>query len=247
MAKKTQISVLLVMIAALILGGCGKRPANHYRKIDIGSRHEIVGRFPVDDETAAKINCYHFIYDKNHKLVTVEFQRNGRLDYDSYLGVARVIIEYSEGFEKWMYQDAKGRPIEYEDAYSIRLKLNESGYPTSMFLYNKDGELAKDKNGVSQYLWTCDGKGRRVNAIRLDKNGERITDSNGLYESRWKYDKEGNVLERRFYGTDEQLRESNDGGVAIVKNKYDGQGNKVEISYYGTDEQLKENKIGVLP
>jgi len=235
--------LVLVTGVFLLIEGCTKKPANYYRKIELDGRYSIVGRYPVPDKIANKVNCYHFIYDEKGKLIKVEYLKSGKLQNDPYFGVARIIIEYSEGYEKRIFQDAKGKPKANSDGvYSIRLKLDENNNPISLFNYDKEGNLTEDKYGVAQYLWTLDKKGWRIKSIRIDKDGERITDNNGYYELRWKYDGKGNIIERSNHGKDGQLLEGKD-GVAITRMKYDENGNTIEERYFGTDEALFNNFV----
>jgi YD repeat-containing protein len=52
---------------------------------------------------------------------------------------------------------------------------------------------------------------------------------------RRKYDEYGNLIERRHYGVDEQLKEDED-GIAIYRYKYDEYGNKTETKRYDKRE-----------
>jgi len=220
------------------------RRANYYRQAELNGRYEIVGRFPVPDEMAQNVNCYHFFYADSGQLIKVEYLKGGRLSEGGDLGAPRVIIEPSEGFEKRIYQDVRGNPTTNEDGvHSVRLRLNESNHPIASFNYNEKAELIKDNKGVAQYSWTLDEEGRRIKSMRLDEAGNRITDEDGVYEVRWEYDGEGNVVEYTNFGVDGQMKESND-GYAITRWKYDQSGNLVESSYFGTDEQLKETEDG---
>jgi hypothetical protein len=98
---KKYIPVLCILIIGILLiNGCSRKPANYYRKVDIGSRYEIIGKYPVADKIVNKINCYHFIYNEKGKITKVEYLIGGKPRNDSHFGVAQIIIEYSEGYEK---------------------------------------------------------------------------------------------------------------------------------------------------
>ena len=84
MKKNIQVLFLLIIIS-LLIGSCARRPANYYRKVDIGSRYEIIGRYPIKDDMATKVNCYHFIYNEKGKLVRVEYLKRGKLHNDLIL------------------------------------------------------------------------------------------------------------------------------------------------------------------
>jgi len=242
--KKT-IIISLVFIA-FVFSGCGKKRANYYRQIDtLSNNGSIIGTYPVPDKSFNKVNCWHFIYDKKGKLMQVEYFKLGKTNNNDVFGFAKIKIDYSESYEKRVYQDKESNPIPDTEngVYSVRLKLDKNNNPISLFNYNKDGELAEDKIGVAQYLWTLDEKGRRISSIRVNKNGERIIDYDGYYELRRKYDKKGNVIETSNHGKDGQLLE-NYSGYAIGRWKYNEQRNCIENCFMGTDEQLKEVKYG---
>ncbi|MEK6967402.1 MAG: hypothetical protein AABX51_02105, partial [Nanoarchaeota archaeon] len=221
-------SLTLIVVVIFLMQGCGKeRKFNYYRVAEIDGRSAIVGRYPVPDKMSKKVNCYHFVHNDKGKLVKVEYLKGGKIAVDAKSGVAKIIIEKQEGFEKRIYHDAKGKPIEdKKGVYSIRLKLNKKGNPETLFNYDRDGNLTEDSSGVAQYLWTLDKNGRRIKSYRINKEGKRIVDKNGMYEMRWKYDKYGNVIEWSNHGKDGQLLEDNV-NIAIMRRKYDKQGNTI--------------------
>jgi len=112
-----------------------ERRANYYGHIELNGRYEIVGRFPIPDEMAQKVNCYHFFYDDSNQLIKVEYLKRGKLSEDEVFGfgITRVIIERSEGFER-VYQDVRGNPTtNIYGVHSIRLRLNESNHAVALF------------------------------------------------------------------------------------------------------------------
>jgi len=54
---------------------------------------------------------------------------------------------------------------------------------------------------------------------------------------RWKYDEQGNKVEERYFGTDEQLKE-NKFGFAIIRLKYDEQGHLVKTIFLNRREEI---------
>jgi hypothetical protein len=226
----------------ILLGSCTNKSQNFYRSITFVNYYQIVGRFPIADSDSGNVNCYHFIYDEKGRLVNVKYLKGGRLSNDSYFDAAQIAIEYSEGYEKRIFKDAKGIVSNNDNGVSsIRIKLNEKNYATSIFNYDKEGNPTTDNFGVYQYLWTLNDKGQRIKSIRINKSGERITDNNGFYELHFKYDSRGNLIEQSNHGRDGQLIE-NEENTAMQRMKYDDSGNQIEIQFYGIDEQLKENK-----
>jgi YD repeat-containing protein len=231
---------------ALLMSGCSKKPSNYYRHIEIDGRYAIKGKYPIPDEMARKVNCYHFVYSDKDKLVEVEYLKSRKLSGGSYFGdnVAQVRIEYLEGYEKRIFQGVKGNPIaDEEGVYSIQLKLDKNNHPIALSNYDKEGKLTKDKNGIAHCLWTLDKEGRRIKSIGIDRKGGMVVDAHGMFETRFKYDERGNRIERSSHGKDGQLIEDNH-TIAIRRWKYDKQGNEAEMRLYGTNERLKEDKNG---
>ena len=90
--RRNVLILSILLLVSFLINSCTKKPANYYKKVDIGSRHEIIGKYSVSDNMANKVSCYHFIYDKNGKLIKIEYLKGGKLQNDSYFGVAQVII-----------------------------------------------------------------------------------------------------------------------------------------------------------
>jgi YD repeat-containing protein len=115
--------------------------------------------------------------------------------------------------------------------FASRLRLDSAGNPTARFNYNNKGELAPDSKGVVQYQWTLDGKGRRIQSIRLDAAGARIADSDGITRVERKYDEKGWVSEWSQFKEDDSL-------LYTTKIVYDSVGNEIAVSFTGGDGQL---------
>lgn len=85
---------------------------------------------------------------------------------DSEFGVAQIKIEYSEGFEKRIFQDAEGKAIANNNGvYSLRLKIDNNGNPISLFNYDGEGNITADNNNE---------EGRGIKSIRINKKGNVI-------------------------------------------------------------------------
>ena len=166
MKRIVHVSTAVVLISLFLISGCTKKPVNYYRRVRIDGRYAIVGAYPVADEQAKKINCYHFVYDEKGRVIRVECLehfKGGSWDWLHFpfpfgLGVYGVKIEYSDGYEKRTYLDREGEPTNrdflFGRVYSIRLKLNEKNHPVSLFNYDETGNLVEGHDGVAQYVWT---------------------------------------------------------------------------------------------
>lgn len=238
--SKVMFKIMMLAVTLIILlAGCNSKQAKYYRFVEINGRYEITGRYPLSDAEGATMTCYHFIYNEEKKLASVEYLCNGKKSEFSYFGadVASVKIEYQPGFIEHHYLDIYGEQT--DDFWGVsyrRLKLDENENPIAVFNYNKDGVLTKDTMGVTYYALRLDEKGRCVAAMRLDERGTRIYDSDGVYEVRYVYDKNDNKIETSSYGKDGQLM-ARSNNVATDKCKYDENNNLVELRYYGPDGQ----------
>ncbi|MDY0152106.1 MAG: hypothetical protein RBS43_07535 [Candidatus Cloacimonas sp.] len=249
--KKTALLSLILIVLAII-GYIGYQKLfaqryNYYRNVTVNGRYEITGINPLKDNVGKVSTCYHFIYDKKHRTIEVESLLNGKLSNKSFwgFGVAKVVIEYSDEFIRYIYKDIYSNSTSSnKKIFSVRIKLNKDKNPIGLFNYDKSNRLTEDKDRVVQFLWTPDKEGRRVTSLRLKADGERITDNSGLYEIRWKYDNNGNDIENAHYGKDGQLL-ADSTGVYLIKKLYDKAGNQIEWSFWGPDGQLTENVDGI--
>ena len=154
---------------------CTDTKPRYYRHVEIDGRYSIEGRYPVTEELAKKINCYRFVFDDRGKISRIEYLRNGKPALDNKLGVASIVFQHEKDYEQRVYLNQAGRPAaDKSGVYSIRLRLNENKHPVALLNYGRTGELSADRQGVVQYIWTIDAKGRRVVSIQADKEGKRI-------------------------------------------------------------------------
>ena len=63
--KKNILVLFVLLLVLFIINSCERKPVNYYRKVYINGRYEVIGMYPVSDNMANKVNCYHFIYNKN--------------------------------------------------------------------------------------------------------------------------------------------------------------------------------------
>jgi hypothetical protein len=63
---------------------------------------------------------------------------------------------------------------------------------------------------------------------------------------RWKYGSSGKTVEESYLGSDGQLKEEKNRGVAIVRWQYESNPNTLEERYFGADQRLKaDRRLGV--
>ena len=67
-----------------------------YKKIHYDAIYNINGIQLLNKDSANRINCYQFIYNKNKELIEIDYFKNGNIfNNDPYLGVAKIINKYS--------------------------------------------------------------------------------------------------------------------------------------------------------
>jgi YD repeat-containing protein len=228
------VSILALLTAATAFFVM-PRPAEYYYLLGQDGRDQFVGRVPVPKKLVNKVNCYHVIRGEGGRVERIEHLRNGKLLPDTggpLGGAAQVQVEFSDGYQKFTYLDSAGFPTAgLLGVFASRLRLDSAGNPTARFNYNNKGELAPDSKGVVQYQWTLDGKGRRIQSIRLDAAGARIADSDGITRVERKYDEKGWVSEWSQFKEDDSL-------LYTTKIVYDSVGNEIAVSFTGGDGQL---------
>lgn len=187
----------------------------YFKKAYLGSKYEIVGLCSIEDHGVNNDTCYIFVYDAEGKLLETKYIKDGELHNDDYFGVARILIEYSDGFETRTFMDSYGDLMadEHGGVYSIKLELNDEGYPFALYNYDENGNLTEDRYGVTKYLWDINEDEERIRSVFLDRKGDRIFDNRGIYEIYWVWLYNGNLLQG-YFGADKVMTEI-DNNVAL--------------------------------
>lgn len=244
---KTAIRFILAFILLIFVDG-KVYSANFFRTINIDQNYDIVGLHPVEDELIGKVNIFYYLdYDENNRLVSVQYIENGRLAIDPFFGVSKVLIEYSEGWERWSFLDEYGFPKENnKGVYFYQIQINGEGFKQALINHDSDWNISENELGVFEYNWVLDEKGRRVSSFRLNENNEKISDLNEVFETRFKYDEDGRLIELSNHGTAGQLVLDKESGVAITSWGYNDRGDIAEESYYGVDSHpILDKEFGV--
>ena len=67
---KYGIKGMLFILCIFLFASCSsEKQENYYRKVRLDGTYSIIGRFPVADELAKKIDCYRFVYNKDGELL----------------------------------------------------------------------------------------------------------------------------------------------------------------------------------
>lgn len=239
--KLTKLLLALSLIFLLLVAcGCGDKKSDiqkekYFRKILLDGRYKIIGRYPVNVEEAAKINCYHLRHDSTGQLVMFEFLKNLQPARDLIFGIHKSTFEYNTDFETRRYFNIDGSPMtNFQGVFSTRLGLDGNGHYIGKDNYDYRQIPTADRNGVYRYQWKPDEYGRRVSSISYDKDGQVLTDTTyGIYEIQWRYDNKGRRLEQSFHKKDGSIA-ADQTGLAIIR-----------FEYYPSDEISSQIYIGL--
>lgn len=211
--------------------------SNYYRQIEINSKHQIVGKFPIDSTTAKHSKHYRFYFDKD-KISKIQFWNRQTLSDDEFYNVASVVFKYEKNKEYRTYNDKYGKP-----------KKNNKGVYTTLIEKDKDslnvcslddkGQKIDDTNGVHKISWKLDYKDRKFSGVFYNKNGKQINDNEGFFRIVFSYDYEGNRYEYSNFDKNNKLCNNKD-GIAFYRYFYDEKGN---ISKFQAFNQYSEPTI----
>ena len=167
----------LMGLALASLAGCATLRPDCYPFVYLDSRFLIRGRHAGTGEPTPDPACYQLVHDRDGRVVSVDYRRDGRLNLDPLSGVARMTIEYSGRSEKRVHLDALGNPTPNRDGvYTIWIERDPQGNPVE---------------------WRNLGPDSRPQEERVS----------GVAIVRWRYDERGNATEQGYFGADEQPRD----------------------------------------
>ena len=87
---KYRIKGMLFILCIFLFASCSsEKQENYYRKVRLDGTYSIIGRFPVADELAKKIDCYRFVYNKDGQIAKIEYLEKDKITRDTYFGVER--------------------------------------------------------------------------------------------------------------------------------------------------------------
>ncbi|MCK5051896.1 MAG: hypothetical protein KAS53_09245 [Candidatus Cloacimonetes bacterium] len=240
--------LFLLLIFILFLTSClkNKDPDNYFLHIDELDNYQIIGLSSINDEEIKYFShCYHFAFDDLDRITEINYLVEGVIsDNDPYFNAAKVIITYSDGYEKRSFLDKNNFIIENSNGvyYNI-LKYDDEQNTVNLFNYDNHDNLIVDINQVVQYRRKFDKTKRQINTVFFNEKGERVNLNYDYCETSINYDDLGYSLEIRYFDVENKLTE-NIYGFAILNKKQFLDSNIHEIRFKGIDEQLKEIRDG---
>lgn len=186
-----------------------------YRRISIDDRQcSFSLREKIDSTIARKTDCYRVMFDKLNRIKCISFEKCGRVSVGRYQ-ISVLTISYTDSMEIRKYDfPSSGR----YSTFSYHLQLNADKVPVAVVYHDKNGKIAKDKDGVACYKRILDDKGQMVECRYFDENDQPVTDVNGdaFFRYEWKSDNAFYKPECYYYGRDGKPNKGKR-GYSVVK------------------------------
>ncbi len=256
-------AMLVLFTAQGALAGAGVK---YFASAKYGKYSSIAGIGEVTKDNAMKAGGYEFGYDKSGRTASVRYFENGKPASDPYFGVATIAFKYEGGFEIRNYYGDDGKPArEILGLTNRRMKVDgdsavyygvnddnsmaqaKGGYYQTV-LHFSDGLVTKitflddkgaamgDNDGIWEWIYYYDDKGRRVKEQSFDAKGAMKDDSDGIAEIRTEYDADGGA--RTFYFDTSGNEALKKGRVKGYYKASDSKGRILKGEYYGEDGKL---------
>jgi hypothetical protein len=208
----------------------------YFWTVDLDQAHALAPYHPVEPKLIGKARVCRVTYDKQGRIVLVEYMSAGKPAYDNSSGASKVKVEYQDGFERRTFLNTFGRLMTCNGGFTYeRIKLDKEAHRGSMFFYDDAGDPTTDQSDVSRYQWELDDKGFITKEMPMNSDGARIANNDDVYEQRYKLNEKEQIVELRLLGKDGQLVGGSN-GIAIRKYKWDNDRHIVEVQNFGPDE-----------
>jgi YD repeat-containing protein len=244
------VVVILAVIFWDTLTGSGQQKANFYRQISFDSRGEFFGRYPLQDQDSAIVNCYHFRYDEKGHISGWTYQKGGKPAFEPYFGVASVEIMRGEKSARYVFQDIYGNPMSTnKGVFQWEYLYDEKGNPIRENLLDKNGNLMLNSEGIAWYTLELENDGKILKAKYHDLSGNVTSSKDSISGYRATYNEQGYLAEVRYLGRDGHPVPLQGGGHFGTKWEYDEFGNIIREVYCdanGNPMLLKNHEISAI-
>lgn len=173
-----------------------------------------------------------------------EYDSLGRIQFEAYY-YPDYVLKYSDalwGATKYAYEgdsivkehniDVHGDLIENEsNVATIKKRLGKNKEVLSETYLGIDGNFAKTNDGVVEYKYKYNGKGKTIETSVYDSIGKLKAFEADVAIVRWEYDDYGHKSKTSYFNTENQLAHTAD-SVTYNFYKYDNNGNLLERSNY---------------
>jgi len=208
-------------------------------------KDKMVGSWQFDKDSNLIEGTLHKYDDKGQKFESRYIGADSQLVIDQLTNVAIIKYKY-DSFGNEIEQSQYGiddLPTRNSSGFFIEeSKYDDDGRVVERSFRDVDSQLIEDSEGVAKYRFKY-----WQDSLRYEKRMFYGADDQLKSDSRFRvavmqftYDSVGNLIEDRYFGTDERPTLREDRGAAIVKFRYDSNRRLIEQSYYDSEERLIE-------
>jgi len=213
-------------------GSVEERFNPYYRHITIDGSEEILGRYPIDRETALKSKHYRF-ESQAGKTTRISYYDRNKPARDDFFGVSVIEIKRTGNKEIRYFLDESGQPAkDFSGVYGYRYERSRSHLLA--YCLDANGNHMENMFGTCSIICELDPRGRKKSERYFDKRNQRIMDGRGFITATFKYDVNGNLTELSNYNDRHQLCDGFD-GIAVARYYYDEMNNLVVRENYDHD------------
>lgn len=247
MLKKRRVYVCLLLIAMVLMCGCGKSKKNPAETSTLPK--EVVESEPDSNKVITVNNSEQedakkgkkiSVEKKDKRIVRVDSQRwlgstismGTSAEYDEKNRVTKeTILNYTKDGEEWCITPICHYDYEYDEKYGL-VKITKYSEKDGCASQYEEYKCETDENGCmkkTRYCYQEEGV-RETKSVTIP---EESTKKDFEYYEVFSYDRDGNLINRTSY--------YEDGAVEYTYNyEYDSMGNKTKEAYYrnGTDDHI---------
>lgn len=251
--QKIFLLILTLVIGTAIVSCTGKSTGKnmhtgveYYRSLQFSETPYDIekGVHPLTADQAKTINSYKFTYDKDGRLLSVEFVRNDvLLGYSSMQGAARITYEYSPNKQIKRFFNKDNEPIESGGVYAADYALDSDGNRVGLMYLSKDGMMIENRNKIHSYIWNVLPDGM-VKELRYNLAGEETVMNPfcPFYELRFTYNEKGFPTRMANFKADTlyncTAENCGDIGVSYFQFTSDDNGNLKDFSVFNVTGQM---------
>jgi len=155
-------------------------------------------------------------------------------------GFSEVRLKYDQNGNRTTitYFDTAGQPTRYKQhCHKGTFRYDDSGNTTEMACFDGAGQPTLDENSCQLTQYTYDEKGNPTEGACFDQAGHKPASfSGGHHQFKKRYDNQGNVVEWRYFDTENQPTFVSDGNYKATQ-AYDSHGHVLETAYFDAQDR----------
>jgi hypothetical protein len=213
-ASKMTLQVIIALVLCIGISSCTVKTSQknlhsgveYYRHLQFSETPYDIekGTYPLTADEAKTINSYKFTYDKEGRLLSVDFVRNNvLLGYSSMGGAAKITYEYNGDKQIKHYFNKDNGAIESSGVFASEYTLDANGNRTGLMNLGKDGAMVENRNKIHSWKWYILPDGM-VRELRYNLAGEEVVMNQfcPFYELRFTYNAKGFVTRMANFKAD---------------------------------------------